>query len=33
LIAGVDTYLRFAEAVNRLDLQSEGQVTGVPEGA
>ena len=30
VIASVDTYLRFAEAVNRLDLQPEGQVTGVP---
>jgi len=32
VIASVDTYLRFAEAVNRLDLTSrEGeQVTGVP---
>ncbi|NJC63986.1 gas vesicle structural protein GvpA [Planosporangium flavigriseum] len=30
VIASVDTYLRFAEAVNRLDLQPEGQVTGLP---
>lgn len=32
VIASVDTYLRFAEAVNRLDLQSREseQVTGVP---
>jgi len=30
MIASVDTYLRFAEAVNRLDLQPEGQVTGAP---
>ncbi|ADP84484.1 gas vesicle structural protein GvpA [Pseudofrankia inefficax] len=32
VIASVDTYLRFAEAVNRLDLQSreKEQVTGVP---
>jgi hypothetical protein len=30
VIASVDTYLRFAEAVNRLDLQSKDQVTGVP---
>jgi gas vesicle structural protein len=30
VIASVDTYLRFAEAVNRLDLQPQGQVTGLP---
>jgi hypothetical protein len=30
VIASVDTYLRFAEAVDRLDLQPEGQVTGLP---
>ncbi|MDT3446373.1 MULTISPECIES: gas vesicle structural protein GvpA [unclassified Pseudofrankia] len=32
VIASVDTYLRFAEAVNRLDLQTreQEQVTGVP---
>jgi gas vesicle structural protein len=30
VIASVDTYLRFAEAVNRLDLQPDGQVTGLP---
>jgi gas vesicle structural protein len=30
VIASVDTYLRFAEAVNRLDL-SQGQGAGVPE--
>src|SRR5215212_11348831 len=30
VIASVDTYLRFAEAVNRLDLQPGGQATGVP---
>src|SRR5262249_54191979 len=32
VIASVDTYLRFAEAVNRLDLQAreQEQVTGVP---
>jgi hypothetical protein len=32
VIASVDTYLRFAEAVNRLDLQSreQEQVTGLP---
>ncbi|HET7016243.1 MAG TPA: gas vesicle protein GvpJ [Streptosporangiaceae bacterium] len=29
VIASVDTYLRFAEAVNRLDLSSQGQ--GLPE--
>jgi len=30
VVASVDTYLRFAEAVNRLDLQPRGQVTGLP---
>jgi len=30
VIASVDTYLRFAEAVNRLDLQSQEQVSGLP---
>jgi gas vesicle structural protein len=30
VIASVDTYLRFAEAVNRLDLQPDGQVAGLP---
>lgn len=30
VIASVDTYLRFAEAVNRLDLQPKGQVAGLP---
>ncbi|MGH3728915.1 MAG: gas vesicle structural protein GvpA [Micromonosporaceae bacterium] len=30
VIASVDTYLRFAEAVNRLELQPQGQVTGLP---
>jgi hypothetical protein len=30
VIASVDTYLRFAEAVNRLDLQPDKQVAGVP---
>jgi hypothetical protein len=30
VIASVDTYLRFAEAVNRLDIQPRGQVTGLP---
>ncbi|WP_261571291.1 gas vesicle structural protein GvpA [Frankia gtarii] len=30
VIASVDTYLRFAEAVNRLDLQPTEQVSGLP---
>ena len=30
VVASVDTYLRFAEAVNRLDLQPSGQ-TSVPQ--
>lgn len=30
VIASVDTYLRFAEAVNRLDLNPEQQTTGLP---
>jgi hypothetical protein len=30
VIASVDTYLRFAEAVNRLDLQPREQVAGLP---
>jgi gas vesicle structural protein len=30
VIASVDTYLRFAEAVNRLDLQPHEQATGLP---
>jgi len=30
VIASVDTYLRFAEAVNRLDLQPKEQVEGLP---
>src|SRR5215813_10324962 len=30
VIAGVDTYLRFAEAVNRLDLK-ETELAGLPE--
>ena len=29
VVASVDTYLRFAEAVNRLDLQPRCQVTGL----
>ena len=31
VIASVDTYLRFAEAVNRLDLQQDSNVKSVPE--
>jgi hypothetical protein len=30
VIASVDTYLRFAEAVNRLDIQPSEQVAGLP---
>ncbi|HEX3593126.1 MAG TPA: gas vesicle structural protein GvpA [Pseudonocardiaceae bacterium] len=30
VIASVDTYLRFAEATNRLDLQPNDQVAGLP---
>lgn len=30
VIASVDTYLRFAEAVNRLDIQPQEQVAGLP---
>jgi hypothetical protein len=30
VIASVDTYLKFAEAVNRLDLQPQDQVAGLP---
>jgi hypothetical protein len=30
VIASVDTYLRFAEAVNRLDLQPQDQAAGLP---
>jgi gas vesicle structural protein len=30
VIASVDTYLRFAEAVNRLELQPNEQVAGLP---
>lgn len=30
VIASVDTYLRFAEAVNRLELQPSRQVAGLP---
>jgi hypothetical protein len=31
VIASVDTYLRFAEAVNRLDLQASDESQGLPE--
>jgi gas vesicle structural protein len=31
VIASVDTYLRFAEAVNRLDLEETGESQGLPE--
>src|SRR5919108_4025466 len=31
VIASVDTYLRFAEAVNRLDIQAADQSQGLPE--
>ena len=31
VIASVDTYLRFAEAVNRLDIANEGSSQGLPE--
>jgi hypothetical protein len=31
VIASVDTYLRFAEAVNRLDIVREGTSQGLPE--
>jgi hypothetical protein len=31
VIASVDTYLRFAEAVNRLDLEEKGDSQGLPE--
>ncbi len=31
VIASVDTYLRFAEAVNRLDLEQTGDSKGLPE--
>ena len=31
VIASVDTYLRFAEAVNRLDLEAKGDQEGLPE--
>ena len=31
VIASVDTYLRFAEAVNRLDLAATGDAQGLPQ--
>src|SRR3954469_21500022 len=31
VIASVDTYLRFAEAVNRLDISETGQSEGLPQ--
>jgi gas vesicle structural protein len=31
VIASVDTYLRFAEAVNRLDIANDGSSQGLPE--
>ncbi|GII92875.1 gas vesicle protein GvpJ [Sinosporangium siamense] len=31
VVASVDTYLRFAEAVNRLDLTQTGKQQGLPE--
>jgi hypothetical protein len=31
VVASVDTYLRFAEAVNRLDLESKGDQKGLPD--
>jgi len=31
VIASVDTYLRFAEAVNRLDIAQDDQAQGLPE--
>ncbi len=31
VIASVDTYLRFAEAANRLDLEAKGRSVGLPE--
>jgi hypothetical protein len=31
VVAGVDTYLRFAEAVNRMDLTQTGNSKGLPE--
>jgi gas vesicle structural protein len=31
VVASVDTYLRFAEAVNRLDISEDGQSEGLPQ--
>src|SRR3954469_16450108 len=31
VVASVDTYLRFAEAVNRLDIANDGQSEGLPQ--
>jgi len=31
VVASVDTYLRFAEAVNRLDIAHDGQSEGLPQ--
>src|SRR5947209_4006519 len=31
VVASVDTYLRFAEAVNRLDLEEKGDAKGLPD--
>src|SRR5881227_1762951 len=31
VVASVDTYLRFAEAVNRLDLENKGDQKNLPE--
>ena len=31
VVAGVDTYLRFAEAVNRVNLEETGNSKGLPE--
>jgi hypothetical protein len=31
VIASVDTYLRFAEAVNRIDIANDGQAEGLPQ--
>jgi hypothetical protein len=31
VVASVDTYLRFAEAVNRLDLEAKGDSKGLPD--
>ena len=31
VIASVDTYLRFAEAVNQLDIANDGTAVGLPE--